>query len=471
MNKKYNKNFFSKKKRKLTVLEMENGEVINKYRISSKETFLFKNQLQKKLFQMTFLSKIHKALESCEELYYLVPAKEDNIIQKSLKICAFGEKLYHLLKENKQPNKYREFAKKHNLVELIDYFLSSIIYNMVQSKMMAGTKFFEEDIITHNLDEHYILNELKSEFGSIYLKFKKDNEISFHESFFHTEGFNFNGLLNKLWDVFNNRINISLDDDKINFATIPVNKDPFCGHSSIWAKELIQKYSKYKKDYVPRACLFVGPPGAGKSTLVIKLASQIGNRTLRIEANSLYKFNNSNMQFFLGGLKPDCLIIDDVDRARMDNDLSLLFTILDWMKIQYPNVFLFMTANKVKNLDPAFVRPGRIDEVLWFGLPSKEDRTKLLQGYLDFYNIKISKENIDRIVLNTNGLAVPWIKEIVLQLKYVSVQEVMLLIDNMKKLKEKLKTSYDDENWINKDTIEKPLMEVEIEKSFDIYNL
>ena len=41
-------------------------------------------------------------------------------------------------------------------------------------------------------------------------------------------------------------------------------------------------------------------------------------------------------------------------------------------------VFIMAATNRPDIIDPAILRPGRLDKVLYVGLPSAEDRTEIL---------------------------------------------------------------------------------------------
>lgn len=427
------------------------------------------NEHNKNQSPIDFSSSIYRIrnfLQWCEELIGTIPEKEDNIIQKGLKVAAISDRLIGYIYNDK--NLYSNFAKKNDLSFKNDW---AFLHVMFSTDIHSS---FNEELITLNEHRNKRLLKLSSEFGDIYVTEQSfeshagssakspqaiDN-IDGVSAFWYSPKFDFDGVLSELWLKFENRINIHIKNGEVQYSAIAVSKDPFCGKSAELVNILSDKHLKYKEDNVPRVCLFVGPPGVGKSTLVFKIAQNIGTKTLRLEAEAFRALTPSFMKFLFGGLKPDSLIIDDVDRTSFDH-ITTMFTILDWIKLEYPYVSTFMTANRVSHLDSAFVRPGRIDEVLWFQLPDEDDILVLLNTYLDFYNISCSDHDKKKIVKAAEGLAVPWIKEIALQLRYESLDSVLGLIDSMKKLKGDVsfnygldkEETYQKQNYLLKKTI------------------
>lgn len=43
-------------------------------------------------------------------------------------------------------------------------------------------------------------------------------------------------------------------------------------------------------------------------------------------------------------------------------------------------VFLLAASNRPDIIDPAVLRPGRLDKILYVGLPSREDRVDILRA-------------------------------------------------------------------------------------------
>jgi mitochondrial chaperone BCS1 len=118
-----------------------------------------------------------------------------------------------------------------------------------------------------------------------------------------------------------------------------------------------------------RGYLLHGPPGTGKTSLVFALAGELG---LDICTLSLLnrKLNDQNIAGLLQNSPPQSiLLLEDVDsffqeRAKQDAKIEVSFSgllnALDGVAAQEGRV-VFMTTNHVSTLDPALIRPGRID--------------------------------------------------------------------------------------------------------------
>lgn len=138
--------------------------------------------------------------------------------------------------------------------------------------------------------------------------------------------------------------------------------------------QYIQKCIPYKRVY-----LLEGLPGTGKTSLVKTLASEF-NKTLFI-INKIDNLQNSDLINQCKNKECFCLIeeIDTFSTSRDDDEksdslvklansttLQTLLTTLDGIMTPH-GLVLFMTTNYVQNLDPALIRPGRVDYKLNFG--------------------------------------------------------------------------------------------------------
>jgi chaperone BCS1 len=169
----------------------------------------------------------------------------------------------------------------------------------------------------------------------------------------------------------------------------------------------IEKFRKSRQRYrqlgVPyhRGYLLYGPPGTGKTSLVSAMAARF---EMQIYAINLSSFTDRSLALAMNDVPPSSVILfEDIDcmksgKARLIPDetpgtsgasssedrkhestalgvtLSGLLNALDGFSAP-ENVLFVMTSNVVENLDPALLRPGRIDYKLYMG--HADDRQKI----------------------------------------------------------------------------------------------
>lgn len=123
--------------------------------------------------------------------------------------------------------------------------------------------------------------------------------------------------------------------------------------------------------------LFHGPPGSGKTSTAIALASMFNKNLAKLTVTP--QLNGQDMETLIKCLPDNTfLLIEDVDALFIKReggsslDFSTLLNCLDGITSKRGMVVI-MTTNHKSKLDPAFLRPGRIDEDVEFFPPGRTE--------------------------------------------------------------------------------------------------
>jgi ATP-dependent Zn protease len=76
-------------------------------------------------------------------------------------------------------------------------------------------------------------------------------------------------------------------------------------------------------------------------------------------------------------------------------------------------IFIMMASNLPEALDPALLRPGRLDRIYRVGYPNKDGRKKTFEGYLSKIDHDLSDEQVDLLAVRTPYYSGAKIKDIV----------------------------------------------------------
>ncbi len=148
----------------------------------------------------------------------------------------------------------------------------------------------------------------------------------------------------------------------------------------------------------PKGVLCYGPPGTGKTLLARAVANRTDACFIRVIGSELvqkYVGEGARMVrelFTLARSKKACLVffdeVDAIGGARFDDgaggDNEVQRTMLEIVNQldgfdSRGNVKVLMATNRPDTLDPALLRPGRLDRKVEFGLPDTESRAQIFQ--------------------------------------------------------------------------------------------
>jgi hypothetical protein len=158
-----------------------------------------------------------------------------------------------------------------------------------------------------------------------------------------------------------------------------------------------EEYKRLGINYKRGHCYY-GPPGTGKTSLVKAIAIENNWNIYCINLNIIQ--NDNQLISLLSMVKKDSILLfEDIDsyfnlRKNLDKTSKLTFSglinSLDGV-IDLDNIFIIMTTNDIDKLDPALIRPGRIDLVKKIDLAKNNE----INEYLTMFykkQLNINKE-------------------------------------------------------------------------------
>jgi len=175
----------------------------------------------------------------------------------------------------------------------------------------------------------------------------------------------------------------------------------------------------------PKGVLLYGPPGTGKTLTARAVANRTDACFIRVIGSELvqkYVGEGARMVrelFTMARAKRACIIffdeVDAIGGARSGSDdngsdnevqrtMLQIVTELDGFDAR-GNIKVLMATNRPDTLDPALLRPGRLDRKVEFGLPDLEGRGHILKIHSKRMNCDrdIRFELIARLCPNTTG--------------------------------------------------------------------
>lgn len=148
-----------------------------------------------------------------------------------------------------------------------------------------------------------------------------------------------------------------------------------------------ESQSLYRKFGIPykRIYLFEGMPGLGKTSLIFSIASKF-NKNINFISFSQCMDDASFMKTVNSIQADTILVLEDVDAlftgrtSKSGITFSGLLNCLDGFG-RKDKLLIFMTTNYINDLDNALKRPGRVDVILSFSYPKKNQIKKMFDTF------------------------------------------------------------------------------------------
>ena len=158
-----------------------------------------------------------------------------------------------------------------------------------------------------------------------------------------------------------------------------------------------EKAAKYKL-LPPNGMLFYGPPGCGKSFFAEKFAEETGFNFMIVKASDLGSIYVHGSQGKIADLfkkaeetKPTIICFDEFDafvpnrsNTGAEHQAGEVNEFLSQLNnCAQRGIFVIATSNRPDMIDPAVLRTGRIDKLVYVPMPDKDARREMFRIHLD----------------------------------------------------------------------------------------
>jgi transitional endoplasmic reticulum ATPase len=187
--------------------------------------------------------------------------------------------------------------------------------------------------------------------------------------------------------------------------------------SVIWQMKEPERFTRLGIE-PPRGILLYGPPGTGKTFVIRALAHESGAAFFPIKgAELLDKYVGESERAVrevfarARAVAPSILFFDEIDalapvrgnstNSVTDSVVAALLTELDGVADR-GDVFAIGATNRRDLVDPALLRPGRLETHLYLGLPEAESR----RAFFAISDVPLAEDvDIEQIITNTEGMS------------------------------------------------------------------
>jgi transitional endoplasmic reticulum ATPase len=149
---------------------------------------------------------------------------------------------------------------------------------------------------------------------------------------------------------------------------------------------------------IPNGMLLYGPPGCGKTFISERFAEEVGFNFLELKPSDIKsKYINATEEniasIFRSAIDkaPSIIFIDEIDAvvpSREGSELHHMYTsavneiLAQMSNCSEKGVFVIAASNRPEKIDPAMLRTGRLDKIVYLPPPDYEARKAMFELYL-----------------------------------------------------------------------------------------
>jgi 26S proteasome regulatory subunit T2 len=210
----------------------------------------------------------------------------------------------------------------------------------------------------------------------------------------------------------------------------------------------------------PKGVILYGEPGTGKTMLAKAVASSTSATFLRMVGSELiqkYQGEGPKLvrELFKAAdeLAPSIIFIDEIDAVgtkRYDSSSGgtreiqrMMLELLNQLDgfDERGDVKVIMATNRIESLDPALIRPGRIDRKIEFPLPDEKTKRKIFQIHTSKMSLG-EDVDLEALIMSKDQLSGADIKAVCTEAGLLALRERRMRVTQDDFLKAKEKTLY-----------------------------
>jgi transitional endoplasmic reticulum ATPase len=215
--------------------------------------------------------------------------------------------------------------------------------------------------------------------------------------------------------------------------------------------EHAEKYVKFGMS-PSKGVLFYGPPGCGKTLLAKAIANECGANFISIKGPELltqwFGESEANVRELFDKARaasPCILMFDEMDSIAKtrgsgggggseagDRVINQILTEIDGVGAR-KNVFVIGATNRPDILDPAVIRPGRLDQLIYIPLPDLKSRIAIFKAQLRKAPVD-PEVDVDVLAKSTQGFSGADIAEICTTASKLAIREAILATEERSRL-------------------------------------